>query len=243
VALPRPGDESLRRALGSRWWAIAAPASIAVVIGLIALAPSAAVGLSYLALVAVPPLAAYALAAVIHGGRPALALLVPPLFAWAWVAGGSLGGQVAALALSAGACLTLGWLLASVAPARWVVWGIYAMAALDTVLVVADLLQHPNAVLNAAHPAAELPRLQYASFGSARMGFGDLFIAALLGALLATRRRPQRPAALLALALALAFDLLFLWVNELPSTVPIALTLACLEWRRRPGGPRLAPRG
>jgi hypothetical protein len=68
------------------------------------------------------------------------------------------------------------------------------------------------------------------------MGYGDLFIAALLGALLATRLERQRPAVLIAAAFGLTMNLLFFVVDELPATVPIALALLCLEasaWRSR----------
>ena len=180
-----------------------------------------------------PPLAALALGWIVRGGRPALALLAVPLFALAWAAKGELGGQTAALALSALACVSLGWLLVCVVPGRWLKLGIYAMAAIDAYLVFTELLQAPNAVLNAAAPAADLPRLQLVHFGSALMGFGDLFIAAVLGALLARDRRLQLRGAVLAAILCLGFDLLFFAVDELPATVPIALTLAVLEL----GGP------
>ena len=102
------------------------------------------------------------------------------------------------------------------------------MAAIDAWLVGSNLLQEPNAVLNAASPGG-LPRLQFVSFGSAVMGFGDLFIAAVLGALLAADRRLQLTGAALAAVLCLGFDLLFFAVDQLPATVPIALTLAVLE--------------
>jgi hypothetical protein len=71
------------------------------------------------------------------------------------------------------------------------------------------------------------------------MGFGDIFIAATLGALLARDRRLQLRGAALAAILCLSFDLLFFAVHELPATVPIALTLAVLEiaGRRKPGPP------
>ena len=176
-----------------------------------------------------PPLAALALAWVLRGGRPALALAVVPLFALAWADRGSLGGRTAALVLSALACACLGWLLVSVVPGAWVKIGIYAMAAIDTWLVASDLLQGPNAVLNTASPGAGLPRLQLVSFGSAVMGFGDLFIAAVLGALLARNRRLQLTGAVLVAAVGVVFDLLFFAVDELPATIPIALTLALLE--------------
>ena len=219
--------------LQSRWWALVLPLSIVVVISTIALDSASARFLTYLALVAVPPLAAAALAWLIRGARWELALLVFPLFALAWAAKGALGGQTAALALSALACISLGWLIASAVPAKWLKLGIYLMAAVDTYLVATDLLQGPNAVLNTAAPAADLPRLQLASFGSALMGFGDLFVAAVLGALLASDRRLQLRGAALAAVLGLTFDLLFFAVDELPATVPIALALVCCEGLRR----------
>ncbi len=152
-----------------------------------------------------------------------------PLFAVAWAAGDdALGGETAALALSALACVGLGWLLACVVPAHWLKLGIYAMAAIDAWLIGADLLQGPNATLNAAAPG-DLPQLQFLSFGSAVMGFGDAFIAAVLGALLATDRRLQLTGAALAAVLGISFDLLFFALDQLPATVPIALTLAVLE--------------
>lgn len=229
VAAPRPPLPALLGRLQSRWWALVLPLSIVVVISAIALDSASARFLTYLALVAVPPLAAVALAWLLRGARWQLALLVFPLFALAWAAKGSLSGQTAALALSALACVTLGWLIASVVPGRWLKLGIYVMAAVDAYLVFSDLLQGPNAVLNTVSPAADLPRLQLANFGSALMGFGDLFIAATLGALLASDRRLQLRGALLAAVIGIAFDLLFFAVDELPATVPIALTLALLE--------------
>jgi hypothetical protein len=106
-------------------------------------------------------------------------------------------------------------------------------------------------VLNAAHPAAGLPRLQSAAFGSAVMGYGDLFVAGAFGGLLAMQlsRRLQLRGAVIVAALALCFDLLFLLVDELPATVPVALALIALRvlgWRTdvraRASGPSLAAR-
>ncbi|HXF31848.1 MAG TPA: hypothetical protein VN522_10025 [Solirubrobacterales bacterium] len=239
VGLPRPTVAiPLLSRVGGRWWALVLPLSIVVVIGAIALDESSAHFLTWLALIAVPPLAAVALGWIVHGARPPLALLAVPLFALAWAAKGELGGQSAALALSALACVTLGWLLVCVVPARWVKLGIYAMAIVDAYLVFTDLLQAPNSVLNTAAPAADLPKLQLVSWGSAIMGFGDLFIAAVLGALLARDRRLQLRGALLAAGLCCAWDLLFFFIHETPATVPVALTLLTLElwgrWSKRP---------
>jgi hypothetical protein len=228
VATPRPAVSPLLAGLRSSSWALVLPLSIVVVVAAIALESAVADFLTYLALVAVPPLAALALAAIVRGARPPLAFLAVPLFAIAWASRGSLAGETAALALSALACVSLGWLLVCVVPPRWVKVGVYAMAAIDAWLVGANLLQGPNAVLNAAAPGG-LPQLQFVSFGSAVMGFGDVFIAAVLGALLAADRRLQLTGAALAAALGLSFDFLFFALDSLPATVPIALTLAFLE--------------
>jgi hypothetical protein len=228
VAAPRPAFAGFLAGLRSRNWALVPPLSISVVVAAIALDSAFANFLTYLALVAVPPLAALALGWLAHGGRPPFAFLAVPLFGLAWAAKDSLSGETAALALSALACVSLGWLLACVVPGRWLKLGIYAMAAIDAALIATDLLQGPNAVLNAAAPGG-LPQLQFVSFGSAAMGFGDVFIAAVLGALLAGDRRWQLTGAALTAGFCLGFDLLFFAFDQLPATVPIALTLAVLE--------------
>jgi hypothetical protein len=215
--------------LSSRWWALVPAASIVVVIGAIDFFSGSATFLTYLALVCVPPLAALSLGVLARGARPAWALAAAPLFALAWAAAGTLAGEAAATLLSGLACVALGWLLVSLVPALWLRLGVYAMAAIDTWFVAANLLQGPNSVLDVATPAAGLPRLQAVHFGSAQMGFGDLFIAALVGALLASDRARQRRAAALVAVLALAFDLLFLAVDTLPATVPVAVSLALVQ--------------
>jgi hypothetical protein len=235
--------------LRSRWWALIPALSIAVVIAVIELDSNSATWLSYLALVAVPPLAAFALAALIRGSRPTWALTAVALFALAWASPHSLAGEAAATALSGLACIALGWLLVCVVPAYWLRLGIYAMAVIDTWFVASSLLQGPNAVLSAAAPAGGLPRLQSVHFGSALMGFGDLFVAALAGCLLAHppadgtesrdmdrfQSRRQWIAAGLVVVLAFAFDLLFFAVDQLPATVPVAVALA-LVMRGGPAG-------
>jgi hypothetical protein len=236
VALPRALAAPRLSYLRGRRWALVPALSV---IGFVLIARTAerasAQGLTYLALCAVPPLAALALGWLSHGARPARALLVVPLFALAWADRGGLAGDAAAVTLSALSCVTLAVLLASVTPVRWLAAGIVAMAVADTGLVVSDLLRRPNSALNAAHPAAGLPRLQSAPFGSAVMGYGDLFVAALLGALLAVAAGSslQRRGAALTALLALGFDLLFFFVDELPATVPVALALVVLVIRRR----------
>ena len=217
---------------------------------------ASAQSLTYLALVAVPLLAALALGWLGRGARPPLALAAPALFALAWADRAGLAGEAAALALSALSCVALGVLLAAVTPARWLAAGIVLMACADTTLVVSELLRHPNEVLTAAHPAAGLPRLQAEVFGSAAMGYGDVFVAGVLGGLLArggdlgwgpqadlsrgasrqAARARQLRAAVLVVALALAFDLLFFAIDELPATVPVAAGLIVLVLAQRRAG-------
>jgi hypothetical protein len=258
VLVALPASRSLPGWLGwarSPWWALVPALSIAVVIAIVELDSDSATWLSYLALVAVPPLAACALAALTRirlnprisrvetdsrSGRPdwlAPVALVVAFFALAWASPHSLAGEVSATALSGLACIALGWLLVSVVPSYWLRLGVYAMAVIDTWFVASDLLQGPNAVLSAAAPAADLPRLQAVHFGSALMGFGDLFVAALVGCLLAHDRPRQIEGALLVAALALTFDLLFFAVDQLPATVPVAVALFIVT-RRGPTGSR-----
>ncbi len=222
-------------------WALVPIGSIVLVIFAIRYASGTATWLTWLALIAVPPLAAAALGWAMRGARPIYAIGAIPLFALAWASKTTLFGEGSAALLSALSCVTLGVLLASVTPAGWLKLGIVLMACADTWLVVTDLLQAPNASLVAAHPPAGLPQLQSVLFGSVSFGYGDLFVAALLGAALAAHPRGQTGAAVLTLMLAGLFDLLFFVVNELPATVPVAVAVVLLEavawWRgRRPGG-------
>jgi hypothetical protein len=244
VAAPGARAVGMLEPLRSRAWALIPPLSVLAFVLVARVAEhDSSQALTYLALVAVPPLAALALGWLVWDARPprpALGLLVAPLFALAWADRGGFAGQAAAVALAALSCVTLGVVLAAVTPARWLALGIVAMALADSALVISDLLQHPNAVLDAAHPAAGLPRLQSAALGSAVMGYGDLFVAGALGGLLAVRRdrRRQWCAALLAGGVALGFDVLFLFVDELPATVPIALVVLLLGLVRGDRGVR-----
>jgi hypothetical protein len=227
--------------LRGRGWGLVPIASIVVVIFAIRYVSDTATGLTYLALVAVPILAAAALGGAMRGGRPWLAALAVPLFLLAWLDRNALGGQAAGAILSALSCVTLGVLLGMVTPPSWLKAGIVLMAAADVWLVTSDLLQAPNATLVGAKPAGGLPQLQSETFGTVNMGYGDMFVAGLLGAVLSRTPRRQARAALLTLVLAGLFDLLFFVLSELPATVPVALALildgAWVWWRRRKAAP------
>jgi hypothetical protein len=242
AAVSRDAFEQLRDRFGGRAWAVVPAGSIAVVVAGLALAPGAAKALTYLALVAVPVLAVCALAWVVPGAGRWPAFGAVPLVALAFLAPRTLAGGVAATVLEGLSCATLAALLASVAPRDVLRAGILAMALVDSALVVSDLLQQPNSVLNAAAPGGGLPQLQRALVGSAVMGYGDLFAAALLGSTL-HREGLRGRGALLLFAMALAFGALFNVVDELPATVPCALALIVALWsarvRRPPGHERV----
>jgi hypothetical protein len=271
VALPRAWSPGWLGRARSRAWAFVPPLSVVgfVAVGRVAEHASAQ-ALTYIALVGVPLGAALALGWLMHGAKPALALIVAPLFALAWADRGGLAGESAAVVLTALSCIALGALIAGITPARWLALGIIAMACADGALVISDLLQQPNNALNAAHPVGGLPQLQAEVFGSAVMGYGDLFVAGLLGGLLACQpacaprcvpftvpsgiggartgvaagdRSRQFTGALLAASLAVAFDFLFFAVDELPATVPVAAALVILVWVSRRRGVNLLAGG
>jgi hypothetical protein len=246
VAAPRALDprwaQPLRRLRG-RGWALIPVASIIGVIFAIRYASSTATWLTYLALVAVPLLAAASLGWLMRGARPWFAPIAIGLFVVAWRTPDSLSGEAAGALLSGLSCVALGVLLATVTPGSWLKLGIVAMACADVWLIASNQLQAPNTVLAAAAPSGGLPQLQSEQFGTITMGYGDLFVAALLGGAFMSALRTQRVAALLTLVIAAVFDLLFLVVDNLPATVPVALSLLAVQawsWER---GRRLAGRG
>jgi hypothetical protein len=229
VALPGAGVPPWVARFGGRGWALVLPLSIAFVVGVIATVPEFAVALSWLALVAIPPLAALALGWAMRGARPALGLLAVPALILGWTQQGTLPGDLALCALTALSCVTLGRLLAGIVPLLWLEAGIVTMAIVDAILVFGNQLQGPNAVLNAAVPAEGLPQLQYLAMPHASMGYGDVLVAGVLGAVLAARGEPQWPVAVLVLGLSIAWDTLFFVVDTVPATVPVAGAL--VAWR------------
>lgn len=199
-------------------------ALVGVVFGLRA-APGAAGTLAKLALLLVPLLALVAAARV----SPALLVVTAALVVLTLRDGHSLAGQLGALVLIAGSCTVLGALLVEVTPPRWLGLGIAVTALADLILVSSGLLAPASATLNAAGVTDTLPQLQRVELGPMTMGYADLFLPALVGALLATRARPRRWVAALTLCFALVAGLVFLVADELPATVPVALALLVVE--------------
>ena len=167
------------------------------------------------------------MAAIRHG--PLALALVVGMLALALHDGHSLAGQLGSLGLVAGSCAMLGALLVAVTPRHWLGIGIAATAAADLVLVASGLLAPASIALNAAGVAETLPQLQRVELGPLTMGYADLFLPALVGALLASRVRTRRWVALLTLCFALAAGTVLLVADRIPATVPVALALVVVE--------------
>jgi hypothetical protein len=152
----------------------------------------------------------------------------------AWLAHG-LVQDAAGLVLIAAACLAASSAAAIVAPAWSVRVGLVALAALDVVLVwgTTGVQEATNALQGVALPQAAgtpLPSLQQATFGSAVMGWLDLLAPALLGIVVAGRRK-LGAAAVTGLA-AGAWGLLLFVTSEVAATVPVLAGLAFADARR-----------
>lgn len=235
VALPRTAPTRVRVKKAS--WGLVPLASIVLAVMAIRRDAGAAAMLTYLSLAAVPPLAALALAGGVRWSRRGLAVLVVPLFAVAWLERNNLAGQGAAVILSILACVTLAVVLTQLAPLRWLKIGILLTAACDVAMIGAHYLQPAQELLNFATPGFDLPAFQRVLLSGVVMGFGDFFVAALLGAVLAAEGcRYQDRAALITFAMAVVFDLLFIAMPVLPATVPVAIALLLVE--RRASRPR-----
>jgi len=232
VALPAAGVPPWMRRFAGGWWALILPLSIAVVVGAIELIPETADALTWVALILIPPGAALALGWAMRGARWPYAALAAPLLILAWADVEGLPGDAAAAVLTALSCVTLGRILAGIVPVAWLKAGIVAMAIVDSILVFGNQLQAPNAVLNAAIPTPGAPQLQYLDLHYASIGYGDVFVAGVLGGILALERRPQWPAAALVLLCSILWDLLFFHYDTLPATVPVAAALVILESRK-----------
>jgi hypothetical protein len=235
VALPGRGVPQRLTYLRAGRRQLVVPVAVLAFVVAGALGRGVATALSQLAFVAVPLLAAAALGWAARGAKPVYALLAPPLLALAWWRAGSLTGDAAAAVLSALSCVTLGRLLAGVAKGGWLKAGILAWAVYDAVTVFGSAGRSPDATVDGAVPAAGLPQLQWLDLHAAGLGYADVFVAAVLGGVLAAERRRAWPVALLVLGVSIAFDALFLAFDTLPATVPVALALVVSETRRRSG--------
>jgi hypothetical protein len=234
VALPAAGVPAFLLRLTGRGWAVIAPVSIVVTVVAISITAASADVLTWIALILVPPGCALALGWAAHGARPWMAVLVVPILIFALASPDGPLGRAGRLMLIVGSVVTLGRLLAGVAPLAVLKVGVVAMTVIDSIFIFGHLWEAQNATFNAAVPAEGLPRLQVAHIGHTATDYGDFFIAGVVGGILAAERRPQALLALATLVAAEAWNQLFLVTDSLPGTVPPCLVLLASEaWHRR----------
>jgi hypothetical protein len=237
VTVLLPGDAHARwlDALRSRWLLIAGPAAAAI--GLTFLPGVAAVlaaDLSLLALVFVPPLAALGIAWAMRWRDLRLVPLVPALVVVAWSAPDSPVGEGAALLLVALSCVALAVVVVAVVPRSVAKVGIVVWAAADLSLALAHgLVEASRAISQAAPPVAPQLQLQRVVIGGASMEYADLFLAAMLGAILAAESRNRGSAALVVAAVAMSLAAFLLVTDVIPATVPVAAALVLEEIQSR----------
>jgi hypothetical protein len=211
---------------GSRLLGLAVPAAALVAGVAIAQLAGGADFLTALAAVATPLLAAGAGWAR-RWPLPWLpVLIVPPLYAVAWLQPGTLAAHAAGTVLVAGACLAITGLVAGLAPPSWLTAGLVLLVVLDAILVWGDRQVGPTmTALQAAVPPAPagrpLPELQQVDFQSATMGWLDFAAPALLG-LLVVRRLTAAVGTGVAAAL---WGLLLLVTSPIAATPPVLVGL------------------
>jgi hypothetical protein len=219
------------------WLAVPA-ALLGAGVAIIDLVPRGPHALALLATFGTPVLAA---AGGIFRGSPRWWLWPPAavgLWLAAWLASG-LVRDAAGVALIALACLAAASAVAVVAPAWSIRAGLVGLAALDIVLVwgTPSVRTATNALETVPLPHAagmSLPSLQQATFGSALMGWLDLLAPALLGVVVAGRRK-LGAAAIVGIAAYLWGYLLFTHTtSEVAATVPVlaGLAFAAVDARR-----------
>jgi hypothetical protein len=221
AAVTLPGRRlRLPAALQGRAWALVLPGVLVAFVIALSIDASLATRLAELAVVT-PALALLAPLAAAPRGRVAVALVAASATVLGlWQRHGEAGGLARAVTIAC-ACAVLATLLAGVAPPAALRAGLVALVALDVILVVSGDVGSTSQALHQAVAPAGLPSFQDATFGPATMGYGDLFGAAVLGALLTSEGRSRVRAAVAVLVCALAFGLLLLVFTTLPATVPL----------------------
>jgi hypothetical protein len=249
------------QARGRGWLWVAVPAALlGAGVAIINLVPHGPHALALLATFGTPVLAA---TGGFFRGSPRWWVWPPAAVAlWliAWLASG-LVRDAAGVVLIALACLAAASAIAMVAPAWSIRAGLVGLAALDIVLVwgTPSVRNATTTLENVPLPHAagmSLPTLQQATFGSALMGWLDLLAPALLGVVVAGRRK-LTAAAIVGIAAYFWGYLLFTHTTkEVAATVPVLAGLAFaavdarrgrlrhpLEPARAGGGPRGDRRG
>jgi hypothetical protein len=219
VLVPRPAPPLLR----SRWLGLIPLAAIGGIVLLMGSYASLAQAATDVAAIATPILAC---AGIVAFRIRWLALLAPVAYLIAWKGSGR-PVDIATDFLIAGACATLAWLTGMIVTRGALAIGILVATAVDVYQVLVTKQVQPVAEeLGKAVPVEHLPRLQQAVWAGASMGWGDLYLAGLLGVVLAVsarRIRIEATCVLFVAGLVLGFG--FAVLDTLPATVPVSVAL------------------
>lgn len=214
-------------------WALAMLAPPAIFVAMVALLsqhPDAAQVVLQIATVGVPALAAIATKGLSRRGWPAI---VAALMAAALLWSNELVGQVATLALLVLSCVAIGSLVPRLGHPTALAAGAATLALTDVILV---LLGPVGAAADAMDSVrlGHLPSFGEAVVGNVHMGYGDLAIAGLAGAIAARSPGGASRVGLLTLVLFLAEAAVLAGPAAYPATLPVvgALALDAL-WRLR----------
>jgi hypothetical protein len=220
VALPRVGDGRPRM----RWLWIVPPVLFVASVLLLATRPSSAGWVTGVATVAVPVLALLAAVRLARGSRPAWALVVPVLLVAAFAGPDHLSGQVGITLLCALSAVALGAGLVRLGGVRGVVLGLVALALADIVLVSDGSVEAAADALSNTH-IGHLPELSHVVLGTFTLGYGDLFVSGIAGAIAGRRRGGQLRVAGLTMAFMLLESALLAGRGPYPATVPVVVAL------------------
>jgi hypothetical protein len=207
------------------------PLGFIAMVWLLAERPHAALLVTRAAAVVVPTLAALAAMRMSRRGWP---VIVVALTAAAVLWRDELPGQVATLALLVLSCVAVGSLMPRLGSPKALAAGAAALAIADITLL---LLGPVGAAADALDTVrlGHLPSFGEAVVGSVHMGYGDLLVAGIGGAVAA--RSPGGPSrvGLLTLVLCLV-EAALLMPSPYPATIPVVGALAVdALWRARRG--------
>lgn len=216
-------------------WALALLAPPAIFIAMVALLarhPDAARLVLQIATVGVPALAAIATKGLVRRAWPGI---VVALIAAAFTFQGELVGQVAVLALLVLSCVAIGALIPRLGlghPAALAA-GAATLAVADVILVALGPVAQATDAIDAVS-TGHVPFFGEAVVGTVHMGYGDLAIAGIAGAIAARQPGGASRVGLLTLVLFLAEAALLAGPTAYPATLPVVLALAIdALWRLR----------
>ena len=209
----------------ARRWALALVAPPLIFVAMVALLsnhPDAASVVLQVATVGVPALAAIATKDLSRRGWPAI---VATLLGAALIWSDELAGQVATLALLVLSCVAIGSLVPRLGHPAALAAGAAALAASDVILVLLGPVGTASNAM-ASVRLGHLPSFGEAVVGNVHMGYGDLAIAGIAGAIAARRPGGASRVGALTLVLFLAEAAVLAGPTAYPATVPVIGALA-----------------